>query len=216
MPLFQSGFSFIRQPVAGIHAGDQGALSIALSGGYEDDVDRGECFTYTGEGGKLPKTTKAKSKNLLTASQSRDQSLTRGNLSLIKSVETGNPVRVIRGYKLNSPFALKEGYRFDGLYSVEKSEYVCGLSGHVVWKFDLRRCDGQTPPPCTVHNQQTQICDGVRLVPVLRVTNYYEVHWTPTISRRTDSAPYPAGFRCARDKNPPAWVSHACRKWVDN
>ena len=34
----------------GIHAGPKGAYSIALSGGYEDDVDMGDCFTYTGEG----------------------------------------------------------------------------------------------------------------------------------------------------------------------
>ncbi len=34
----------------GIHAGLKGAYSIALSGGYEDDVDMGDCFTYTGEG----------------------------------------------------------------------------------------------------------------------------------------------------------------------
>jgi E3 ubiquitin-protein ligase UHRF1 len=37
-----------RPTVAGIHAGPEGAYSIALSGGYEDDVDLGDCFTYTG------------------------------------------------------------------------------------------------------------------------------------------------------------------------
>lgn len=37
-----------RPPVAGIHGGAEGAYSIALSGGYEDDVDFGEGFTYTG------------------------------------------------------------------------------------------------------------------------------------------------------------------------
>ena len=29
-------------------------------------------------------------------------------------METGNPVRVIRGYKLRSQFAPEEGYRYDG------------------------------------------------------------------------------------------------------
>ena len=43
---------FFRPTVAGIHPGPEGAYSIALSGGYEDDVDIGECFTYTGEGGR--------------------------------------------------------------------------------------------------------------------------------------------------------------------
>ena len=42
-----------RPTVAGIHRGEDGAYSIALSGGYEDDVDLGDCFTYTGEGGVL-------------------------------------------------------------------------------------------------------------------------------------------------------------------
>ena len=40
----------VRPTVAGIHGGDEGCYSIALSGGYEDDLDYGECFTYTGEG----------------------------------------------------------------------------------------------------------------------------------------------------------------------
>lgn len=43
-------YVFFRPTVAGIHAGAEGAYSIALSGGYDDNVDYGECFTYTGEG----------------------------------------------------------------------------------------------------------------------------------------------------------------------
>lgn len=38
-----------RPWVAGIHGdGEEGAFSIALSGGYPDDIDLGEAFTYTG------------------------------------------------------------------------------------------------------------------------------------------------------------------------
>lgn len=37
-----------------------------------------------------------------------------------KSCETKKPVRVIRGYKLHSEYAPAEGYRYDGLYTVEK------------------------------------------------------------------------------------------------
>ncbi|KAK0049317.1 E3 ubiquitin-protein ligase UHRF1 [Biomphalaria pfeifferi] len=138
-----------RPTVAGIHGGELGAYSIALSGGYEDDVDLGECFTYTGEGGRDLKGTKANPKNLRTAPQSKDQALTRGNLALSKNVETGNPVRVIRGYKLDSPFAPESGYRYDGLYSVEKSWFTIGLSGYGVWKFALKRCGNQASPPWT-------------------------------------------------------------------
>lgn len=39
------------------------------------------------------------------------------------SAETKNPVRVIRGYKLKSPYAPAEGYRYDGLYVVERVAY---------------------------------------------------------------------------------------------
>ena len=43
--------SFFSSPtVAGIHGGEEGCYSLALSGGYEDDLDYGDCFTYTGEG----------------------------------------------------------------------------------------------------------------------------------------------------------------------
>nr|KAG5686289.1 hypothetical protein BaRGS_010893 [Batillaria attramentaria] len=133
--------------VAGIHGGEEGAYSIALSGGYEDDIDLGDCFTYTGEGGRDLKGTRTNPKNLRTAPQSKDQTLTRGNLALSKNVTTGKPVRVIRGYKLNSPFAPEEGYRYDGLYTVEKAWFTKGLSRFGVWKFALRRCKDQAPPP---------------------------------------------------------------------
>ena len=36
------------------------------------------------------------------------------------SSETKEPVRGIRGFKLRSPYAPAEGYRYDGLYTVEK------------------------------------------------------------------------------------------------
>lgn len=63
-----------RPPVAGIHGRDnEGAYSIALSGGYEDDEDHGDSFTYTGSGGR------DLSGNRRTAEQSSDQLLTRMN-----------------------------------------------------------------------------------------------------------------------------------------
>jgi hypothetical protein len=36
-----------------------------------------------------------------------------------KSRDTGNPVRVVRSHKLVSDYAPVEGYRYDGLYTVE-------------------------------------------------------------------------------------------------
>ncbi|EEB96839.1 hypothetical protein MPER_03950, partial [Moniliophthora perniciosa FA553] len=99
--------------VAGIAGGPEGAYSVALSGGYEDDVDLGYAFTYTGSGGRDLKGTKNAPKNLRTAPQSFDQSFEDH-----VSSETKKPVRVIRGYKLDSKYAPYEGY--DGLYVVEK------------------------------------------------------------------------------------------------
>ena len=82
---------------------------------------------------------------LRTAPQSFDQSFdTKDNKALLvsaqwptfdslhifwpqRSLETKKPVRVIRGYKLDSKYAPQEGYRYDGLYTVVKVRPVCLL-----------------------------------------------------------------------------------------
>ncbi|KAK3088894.1 hypothetical protein FSP39_025113 [Pinctada imbricata] len=149
-----------RPTVAGIHGGPEGAYSIALSGGYDDNIDLGEGFTYTGEGGRDLKGTANNPKNLRTAPQSKDQLLSRGNLALCRSQETGQPVRVIRGYKLTSPFAPDEGYRYDGLYRVEKCWYCTGVSGFKVWKFALKRLSDQPSPPWTYGESEEEPLDN--------------------------------------------------------
>ncbi|RPA99311.1 hypothetical protein L873DRAFT_917125 [Choiromyces venosus 120613-1] len=130
--------------VGGIYGGSTtGAYSVSVSGGYEDDVDEGFRFTFTGSGGRDLKGTAKNPKNLRTAPQSSDQTLTGFNLALKVSCETGNPVRVIRGYK--AALGPKEGYRYDGLYQVLKAWQETGLSGFKVWKFAFKRIDGQAP-----------------------------------------------------------------------
>ncbi len=63
-----------RPHVAGIHGREEeGAYSIVLSGGYDDDEDNGEEFTYSGSGGR------DLSGNKRTAKQSMDQKLTAMN-----------------------------------------------------------------------------------------------------------------------------------------
>ncbi|KIP11978.1 hypothetical protein PHLGIDRAFT_397189 [Phlebiopsis gigantea 11061_1 CR5-6] len=127
--------------VAGISGGPDGCYSVALSGGYEDDVDLGVAFTYTGSGGRDLKGTKQNPKNLRTAPQSSDQSFEhRDNKALLRSVETQNPVRVIRGFKLKSQYAPREGYRYDGLYTVEKAWREKGMNakGLLVCKFAFK------------------------------------------------------------------------------
>ncbi|XP_054287272.1 uncharacterized protein LOC129003074 [Macrosteles quadrilineatus] len=137
-----------RATVAGICGkSGEGCTSIALSGGYEDDIDCGEYFTYTGSGGRDLKGTKAKPKNLRTAPQSKDQVLEGVNAHLALNVENHRPVRVIRGYKLPGPYAPEEGYRYDGLYSVEKCWTATGVAGFKVYKYALKRLADQDPPP---------------------------------------------------------------------
>merc|ERR1719189_3099361 len=150
-----------RPPVAGI-AGTaaDGCPSLVLSGGYEDDVDDGEEFTYTGSGGR------DHSGNKRTAPQSSDQELTRTNAAIAMNCKAkfddknggdagedwkkGLPIRVVRGYKgrKHSKYAPEEGCRYDGLYKVVKYWPQRGLSNFIVWRYLLRR-DDPAPAPWT-------------------------------------------------------------------
>ena len=71
-----------RPHVAGIHGREnEGAYSIVLSGGYEDDVDNGVEFSYTGSGGR------DLSGNKRTAKQSSDQTLTHLNKYTLSHID---------------------------------------------------------------------------------------------------------------------------------
>src|SRR5262249_5624505 len=83
-----------------------GADSIVVNGGYEDETDHGDEIVYTGHGGNAPHTGK----------QITHQELRGGNLALAKSSVDGRPVRVIRGWKEPSGLGPPVGYRYDGLY----------------------------------------------------------------------------------------------------
>lgn len=55
---------------------------------------------------------------------------------------------MIRGYKLESEFAPAEGYRYDGLYIVERAWMAKGLTkGLLVCRFAFKRVAGQPPLP---------------------------------------------------------------------
>ncbi|KIJ24369.1 hypothetical protein M422DRAFT_217189 [Sphaerobolus stellatus SS14] len=139
--------------VAGISGSrTKGANSVVLSGGgeYHDDLDMGYTFTYTGAGGRDLKGTANKPKNLRTAAQSSDQSFENAcNAALLKSVKTQLPVRVVRGYKLESRYAPETGYRYDGLYLVKEAWMATGMNphGYKVCKFSFQRIDGQPDLP---------------------------------------------------------------------
>lgn len=103
-----------------------GAESIVLAGQYEDDDFGEEEIRYSGNGGRDPKTGR----------QISDQVPTTGILALLKSVETGLPVRVLR--KVPAEDDGLEVYRYEGLYRVVSSSYGPGKSGFQVYVFRLR------------------------------------------------------------------------------
>ncbi|KAN0091343.1 SRA-YDG protein [Tylopilus felleus] len=119
------------QSRAGIH-GDkiEGAYSICLSGGYDDDNDRGERITYVGSGGRDDDTKKQ------IADQSWDDL---GNEPLRVSSRTKLPVRVTRGSGEPGFYAPSLGYRYDGLYVVDSATMKQGTAGFNMCFFELRR-----------------------------------------------------------------------------
>ncbi|KAF2349052.1 SRA-YDG [Trinorchestia longiramus] len=149
-----------RPPVSGIHGrGDEGAYSVVLAGGYEDDEDEGDEFTYTGAGGR------DLSGNRRTAPQSSHQTLTKTNRALALNCNCklteeggdagegwrgGRPIRVLRSYKgrRHSHYAPQEGIRYDGLYKVVRYWLETGKSGFKVWRYFLKR-DDPSPAPWT-------------------------------------------------------------------
>ena len=119
-----------RPLIAGISGTErEGADSIVLSGGYEDDEDLGEEVIYTGHGGRDAESGR----------QVSHQRLTRGNLALAHSSLDGVPVRVIRGASLASPYAPRSGYRYDVLYVVDDYWQQAGRSGFRVWRYRLMK-----------------------------------------------------------------------------
>jgi putative restriction endonuclease len=69
----------------------EGAESIVLSGGYEDDADYGDVTIYTGHGGR----------DTSTGQQTHDQPFTRGNRALALSNRPSTRFRTAekRGYR---------------------------------------------------------------------------------------------------------------------
>lgn len=107
----------------------EGACSIVMSGGYEDDIDDLNYVLYTGHGGQ----------DVPGGKQIRDQEFTRGNKALQLSQEYDLPIRVTRGFQiLNGP---ETGYRYDGLYRITFSEKVIGRSGFDICRFHLQSED---------------------------------------------------------------------------
>ncbi len=160
--LYEAGVHRHRQ--AGI-AGSQkeGAESIVLSGGYEDDQDFGNTIIYTGYGGRDSKT----------GQQTHDQPFTRWNRALAYSSQNGLPVRVIRGSNHDSPYSPPTGYSYDGLYTVESFWHEIGKSGFRIWRFRLVRISEHFAPGQLIEEEQADYSvkrQEVRVVQIVRDT----------------------------------------------
>ncbi|KAM9329719.1 E3 ubiquitin-protein ligase UHRF2 [Gastrophryne carolinensis] len=147
-----------RPHVGGIHGrSNDGAYSLVLAGGFEDEVDRGDEFTYTGSGGR------DLSGNKRIGEHSFDQTLTHMNRALAlncdaalndkdgaesKNWRAGKPVRVVRSSKGRriSKYAPEDGNRYDGIYKVVKYWPEIGKCGFLVWRYLLRRDDAEPAP----------------------------------------------------------------------
>jgi len=165
-----------RPPVGGIAGtAKDGCQSIVLAGGYEDDEDNGDYFTYTGSGGR------DLSGNKRTAEQSSDQKLDKSNAAIARNCKVsfnpkdggdagdkwreGKPIRVVRNYKgrKHSKYAPEEGNRYDGIYKVVKYWPEKGKSGFIVWRYMLRR-DDPTPAPWTEEGKKRIEEEGYEMI----------------------------------------------------
>lgn len=160
----QLWFSRIEMIRDGVHkhsqagiSGDleRGAYSVVMStdGKQYPDVDMGNVIKYMGTIGKEDAMT------LGRASQTKDQQSGRttnathgvhvepldGTKVLRISLQTGQAVRVIRKFKLDTKAAHqpKIGYRYDGLYQVT-AETVMD-EARQIWSFRMDRLPGQQP-----------------------------------------------------------------------
>ncbi|OSC96940.1 hypothetical protein PYCCODRAFT_1481613 [Trametes coccinea BRFM310] len=137
--LFRAGVHAVLR--AGIHGQqDRGAFSIVMSGGYEDDQDYGSTVIYVGTGG----LEKPGGHGAHVSDQTFENQM---NKSLLTSMHTQEPVRLVRGWQLRSKYAPENGYRYDGLYTVKSADMKKGRSGFQVCVFELERVPGQPPLP---------------------------------------------------------------------
>nr|XP_023924619.1 histone-lysine N-methyltransferase, H3 lysine-9 specific SUVH4-like [Quercus suber] len=115
------------------------AVSIVLSGQYEDDVDNLE-VVYAGQSGNGLLGNKR---------QIKYQVMCRGNLVLKNNMDQDLPIRVIRGHKCAGSYTHKI-YTYDGLYKVDHCWNERSAFGFNVFKYRLQQIEGQ---PKLVTNQ---------------------------------------------------------------
>uniref|UniRef100_A0A8C6P6N0 E3 ubiquitin-protein ligase UHRF n=1 Tax=Nothobranchius furzeri TaxID=105023 RepID=A0A8C6P6N0_NOTFU len=184
-----------RPHVGGIHGrSNDGSYSLVLAGGFEDEVDRGDEFTYTGSGGR------DLSGNKRIGEHCFDQTLTHMNRALALNCDAplndkdgaesrnwraGKPVRVVRSSKGRriSKYAPEEGNRYDGIYKVVKYWPEIGKCGYLVWRYLLRR-DDLEPAPWTP--------EGLERIKKLGLSVQYPPGYLAAMSNKSKKEP------CAR------------------
>ena len=109
----------------------KGAYSIVLSGGnHYSDVDNGDTIWYSG-------------------TDSKDETPTENTRRMLEMLETPpslrQPVRVIRSWNLrkDNPYRPQRGFRYDGLYDVQRSKVLDGSKA--IHAFYLVHRDRQDP-----------------------------------------------------------------------
>lgn len=148
-------------PVAGISGTkEEGARSVVM--GYHDvanqrfyaDIDENETIWYVGTALHREEDDKSATnvKDLVTHRPSRIKKNSKGRgptnatLALVKSYQTGRPVRVFRSFRLSTivPLRPDKGFRYDGLYRVTRYELL--KQERQIYRFKMERLTtGQGP-----------------------------------------------------------------------
>ena len=122
--------------VFGISQNQGISTAVVLSGGYVDETDdRGNEVIYIGQGGRDEKTGRQ------ISNQTFENVF---NKSLVFNCNWNIPVRVFRGSNLNSDYAPKNGYRYDGKYLINDFWYSQGQDGFKICNFKLVRPENFT------------------------------------------------------------------------
>ncbi|XP_054803543.1 histone-lysine N-methyltransferase, H3 lysine-9 specific SUVH4-like isoform X1 [Prosopis cineraria] len=188
------------------------AVAIVLSGMYEDDLDNAEDVVYTGQGGHNLTGDKR---------QIRDQVLERGNLALKNCMEQCVSVRVVRGHESSNSYSGKV-YTYDGLYKVVNYWAEKGISGFTVFKFRLRRLDGQptltTKQVYFINGRAPQSIAEIRGLVCEDITKGEEDVPIPATNLIDDPPVAPKGFKYKKSislsknvKLPPAVTGCKCK-----
>ena len=139
--------------IAGIwgHSIEEGAQALVMgrhgqgNGGFYADRDQGNEVWYIG----TARPKKADRTGTVYADSDDDGDETKGPTAhtrmLMTSIETKNPVRLIRSDKLPhiNKYKPAQGYRYDGLYQVMGSELL--EEERQIYRFHLKRLEGQGP-----------------------------------------------------------------------